>query len=295
MNLEVSANEIGSLADAAVAWLIAFTPHLIAATLVVVVGLTAARWLSIGVSRGLQRAGHLDRTLHPILVSVVQYGATLLVLLIALNQLGVQTTSLIAVIGAAGIAIGLALQGTLSNIAAGLMLLWLRPFRVGDYIEVANQNISGEVLEIGLFVSRLQSADGPVVIAPNATIWTFSLRNYSRVQRRLVAAEITVPLSADPKAVCTALGAALAAADFAMVSPAPKVVVEAVTGDGYQLTMLFWSNTASVAKAIQSLHSLTEQGLASAGIQLESPFRLTRTLPAPGAPSVYEDLMRAPG
>src|SRR5690606_3803584 len=106
--------------------------------------------------------------------------------------------------------------------------------------------------------------------------------------------EIVIPLSADPQAVRAALSEALATADFVMNAPAPRVLVEAVASDGYQLTMLFWTKTRAVATAIQSLHDLTDRGLTAHGIQLDAPFRLTRTLPAPGSPSLYQDLMQAP-
>jgi small conductance mechanosensitive channel len=101
-----------------------------------------------------------------------------------LGQLGIQTTSILAALGAAGLAIGLAMQGTLSNIAAGLMLLWLRPFRVGDYIDTGS--VAGKVKEVGLFATEMHSWDGIFLFVPNSELWNKRIMNYSRLPTRLV-------------------------------------------------------------------------------------------------------------
>ena len=138
--MEFNSQRFTHLADLAWIWAAQFLPRLAAAVLILGVGFVAARWLSRAVNAALARAPHVDRTLHPVLVSVVRYAVLVLVAIVALRQIGIETTSLLAVVGAAGLAIGLALQGTLSNIAAGIMLLWLRPFHVGDFIEVAGRS-----------------------------------------------------------------------------------------------------------------------------------------------------------
>ncbi len=101
-----------------------------------------------------------------------------------LAQFGVQTTSIIAVLGAAGLAIGLALQGTLQNIAAGIMLLLLRPFKVGDFIDAAGK--AGTVVELGLLNTEFRTADGICIFIPNASIWGAAITNFSRNAKRRV-------------------------------------------------------------------------------------------------------------
>src|SRR3954463_10444321 len=118
--------------------------------------------------RGLARLP-LDLTLKPLLAGLVRYVILMITLLLVLEQFGVQTASLIAVLGAAGLAIGLAMQGTLSNVAAGVMLLILRPFRVGQFVEVAGGR-QGTVREIGLFTTLLITRDGVYVSIPNSQI-----------------------------------------------------------------------------------------------------------------------------
>ena len=138
------------------------TPRLVTAVIILVVGYVLAVWISRAVQRMLMRSERIDPTVKPIIVSTVHYVIMILVVVIALDDLGVQTASLIAILGAAGLAIGLALQGTLANIAAGIMLLWLRPFHVGDYIEAPTNNISGTVKEIGLFACLLRKRRGRI-------------------------------------------------------------------------------------------------------------------------------------
>ena len=136
MDLTLTPPHLDRLADVAWTWTAAFLPRLIAAVLILVIGTIVARWVSRAVYDISRRTTHIDPTLRPVLASMIRYAVLILVLIVALSQVGIQTASLLAVVGAAGLAIGLALQGTLSNFAAGLMLLWLRPFRIGDFIEV---------------------------------------------------------------------------------------------------------------------------------------------------------------
>src|SRR5919107_345073 len=112
------------------------------------------------------------------LAAAARYAVLILVLVAVLGQLGVQAASLLAVLGAAGLAIGLALQGTLSNIAAGVMLLWLRPFKINDYIEVNNvPGLAGIIRQMGLFSCQLEAYDGLFLFVPNASLWNVPLRN----------------------------------------------------------------------------------------------------------------------
>jgi small conductance mechanosensitive channel len=176
-------------------WAGFFLPRLLAAVIILVAGYALAAWIGRVVRRLLEDTGRVDPTVQPVIAATVRYSILALVLVVALSNLGVQTASLFAVLGAAGLAIGLALQGTLTNIAAGMMLLWLRPFHVGDYIEVPANNISGTVKEIGLFACQLENFDGIFVFAPNGSVWNAALRNYSRNSGRLISFSVTLPVS----------------------------------------------------------------------------------------------------
>ena len=175
-----------------------FLPHLAVALVILVGGSFAAKWAARTVSAALARTGHVDETARPALAAAARYGVLILAFVAALSQIGVQTASLLAALGAAGLAIGLALQGTLANIAAGIMLLWLRPFQVGDYIEIVSATpFAGTVKEIGLFACTLETYEGLFVFAPNSAIWTFPLRNHSRTAGRLVSFNVGFAPGAD--------------------------------------------------------------------------------------------------
>ena len=137
----------------------------------------------------------VDKTLAPILASIIRYAGFILTLVVALGQFGVQTTSIIAVLGAAGLAIGLALQGTLSNVASGIMLLLLRPFSVGDWIET--NSISGTVREIGLFATQIDTFDNIYITVPNSSIWSATIINNSRHPTRRMDIDIGVSYNSD--------------------------------------------------------------------------------------------------
>ncbi|MBN2797730.1 MAG: mechanosensitive ion channel [Deltaproteobacteria bacterium] len=166
--------------ETALAWSVNF----LGAVAILVVGWYLSRLAGRATGRATAHLRHMDPTLRPLLVSLIHYGLLAATLMAVLARFGVQTTSLVAVLGAAGLAIGLALQGTLSNVAAGVMLLLLRPFKVGEYIEVIGKD--GTVLEIGLFTTELATADNLFVSLPNSSIWGAPIVNYSRLPLRRI-------------------------------------------------------------------------------------------------------------
>lgn len=159
-------------------WLVNAVPNLIGALLLLAAGYFISRWAANVVKRLMGVRTQVDQTLTPVLATFVRYVVMIIAVVAALGQLGVQIASVLAVLGAAGLAIGLALQGTLSNIAAGLMLLWLRPFRAGEYIDA--DGIAGTVVEVGLFASTLRTAEGIYRFAPNSDLWNKPILNYTR-------------------------------------------------------------------------------------------------------------------
>ena len=154
---------------------------LLAAIAIFVAGRWLARRLSAGLERVLGRA-HVDSTLSGFLRNIAYAAMLVLVLMTALTAIGVPTTSMFAVLGAAGLAVGLALKDSLSNIASGVMLIVLRPFRAGDHVIAAGQE--GTVLEIRVFQTRLRAFEHRVIILPNSEITTASIVNYSSLPQR---------------------------------------------------------------------------------------------------------------
>lgn len=167
-----------------VGWTATALPNTIATLLILLGGLIVSSWLARRTRRVIEENPQIDNTFAGTLSSIVRYAAVFVVLIAALSQLGFETTSLLAALGAIGLAIGLALQGTLANIAAGIMLLWLRPFRVGDVID--GGGATGKVHDVGLFATELHTFDGLFEFVPNSELWARHITNYSRLPQRMV-------------------------------------------------------------------------------------------------------------
>jgi small conductance mechanosensitive channel len=177
-----------------IALLVRYTPPLIGAFLVLFAGWTVSNWLRRFVAGALAKT-KIDQTLQPLIASVVRYVALGLTVMVVLQQFGVETTSLIALLGTIGLAIGLALQGTLSNVAAGLMLLFLRPFQVGDYVSAGGAE--GTVLGIDLFHTNLRTEAGVDLMIPNGAILSGNISNMSTFPERIVALNIPLDVGID--------------------------------------------------------------------------------------------------
>jgi len=163
--------------------------------LILVIGVFISRRLNQALRKNLGRIKGFDKTLIPLAASITKYAVLLVALVAALGSFGIQTTSIIAVLGAAGLAIGLAVQGTLSNVASGVMLILLRPFQVGDWIESASH--SGTVTEVGLFTTVITTFDNVFISVPNSTIWSDTIINHSRNDTRRMDIDIGIAYNTD--------------------------------------------------------------------------------------------------
>lgn len=150
------------------ALLIHYGLNILGAIVILIIGRMVAGWAKSTTAKWLERSGKVDQTIRDFLSNCARYVVLIFTLIMVLSQFGIETTSLIAIFGAAGLAIGLALQGTLSNVAAGVMLLIFRPFKVGDYVEAAG--IAGTVKSITLFVTELATPDNVQILSPNASV-----------------------------------------------------------------------------------------------------------------------------
>jgi len=187
----------------------------------------------------ISKVRRVDPTLTPILASTARYAGLILTFVVALGQFGIQTTSIIAVLGAAGLAIGLALQGTLSNVAAGIMLLLLRPFGVDDWIET--NGISGTVKEIGLFATQIDTFDRVYISVPNSAIWSSTIINHSRHNVRRLDLDIDVAYESDLDEVEAAL---MSLCDDPRIhdEPAPIFIVVAYKDSGITVRLRLYAH-----------------------------------------------------
>lgn len=208
------------------AWIITNTWSLLIAVIVLVAGWFIAGFASRYVTTLLSTRLRHNATIAPLAGQALRYGILFVTLIIVLGQFGVETASILAVLGAAGLAIALALQGTLSNIAAGIMLVFLRPFNVGDYID--GDGIVGTVVEVGLFATQLRTLDGVYLFAPNSKLSNAKIYNYSREKSRVVEVKFVVPLTADLGVVRSTLTDAVRN-DFSDADMMPEFWVDALT------------------------------------------------------------------
>ncbi len=228
METFLTSDQVSTLASELIGQFTNFALSALSAALLLVAGYIVARSVSRIIRARLGRVETLDQTYTPILAQIAHYGVIGFTIVLALAQFGVQTASLIAVIGAAGLAIGLALQGTLQNVAAGMMLLIIRPFKVGDWIETGS--VSGSVDEIGLFMTQLRNFEGVFVAVPNGMIWSGMIINYTRNANRRLVLEVGISYSDDIDSAIRALTAMVSADPRVLERPDPAVVI--VTGYG---------------------------------------------------------------
>lgn len=231
-------------------------------------------WFSSKLASAFERLlvrSNVDATLRPVLRSVLLWLIRLITLIAVLGQFGVQTASIIAVLGAASLAIGLALQGTLQNIAAGMMLLFLRPFQVGEYI--ANSSAEGTVDEIGLFATKLTKADGVCLFVPNNQLWNSAVTNYSRHERRRMDLPIGIDYKNDPAIAISALTALLEADPRILQSPAPLVVVDDHADSAVMLKLRFWTQTSDFWAVRWEISQKIKPTLDAIGFSIPFPVR----------------------
>ena len=202
-SLETSLGEMSVFSQELLAIALSSSVNILAGLGTIIIGFWLSSKASGMVRKQMSTLQRVDKTLAPILASIIRYAGFILTLVVALGQFGIQTTSIIAVLGAAGLAIGLALQGTLSNVASGIMLLLLRPFSVGDWIET--NSISGTVREIGLFATQIDTFDNIYITVPNSSIWSATIINNSRHQIRRMDLDIGIGYNSDLNKVEKAL------------------------------------------------------------------------------------------
>ena len=202
-SLEASLGDMSVFSQELLAIALSSSVNILSGLGTIIIGFWLSSKASSMVRKQMSTLQRVDKTLAPILASIIRYAGFILTLVVALGQFGVQTTSIIAVLGAAGLAIGLALQGTLANVASGIMLLLLRPFSVGDWIET--NSISGTVREIGLFATQIDTFDNIYITVPNSSIWSATIINNSRHQIRRMDLDIGIGYNSDLNEVEKAL------------------------------------------------------------------------------------------
>ena len=241
------------------------------AILILLIGYLFSGWVARQISRTGTRYKKLDSALFSVLGSIAGYIILVFTFIAVLNRFGVQTTSIVALLGATGLTIGLALQGALSNLAAGAMLMIFRPYKVGDFTEVGG--IFGLVDEISLFTTNLKTFDNQHIILPNGKIWGEKIVNHSHHKIRGVDMRFGIAYDADIDKARAVIHQVLANNAQVLNDPAPFVEVETLNDSSIDFLVRPFCNGEHYFDLLYSLPEQVKKALDAANIEIPFPHR----------------------
>jgi small conductance mechanosensitive channel len=248
--------------------LLDWTGRAIAALAIFLIGRLVATWLSRWLIAAMRRVG-MDETLARFFGSLSYIVLVVMVVLTAVNALGVPTTNFLAIVGAAGLAVGLALKDSLANFSSGVMLVFFRPFRVSDMVKAAGNE--GTVESIGMFSTVLKTADNATLIVPNSLIYAATITNYTAEGTRRI--EMTVSISyedsvTDAKTLFTEI---LRADKRVLAKPAPEILINELSSNSVSMIVRAWVATPDVASARSDLLERIKSSLGDGGFKAPYP------------------------
>lgn len=232
---------IDSISTLVVDWTVAYGPKILLAIVTLVVGL----WIIGFIARTIEKATHkqkLDESLRHFLISLVSIGLKVVLIITVVSMLGVATSSFVAILAAAGFAVGLALQGSLSNFAGGVLILLFKPFKVGDFIEA--QGFSGSVAKIEIFNTILKTPDNKTIIIPNGNLSNDAITNYSTEKTRRVDMEFGIAYENDVKKAKKLLDDVIKKDKRVLKDPAYAIVLTSLGDSSVNITVRAWVQAA---------------------------------------------------
>ena len=244
---------------------------ILSVVLIIVLGFVLSGWVRRRIVAIGGRNKHLDVTLFNFLGNIVRYLILAFASLFVLNTFGIQTTSLVALIGAAGLAIGLALQGTLSNVAAGVMIILFRPIKIGDFVQVSG--VSGTVKDISLNYTELADAGNVQVIVPNAQVWGNTITNFSVNQTRRAEWIFGVGYGADLKLAEQVIRDTILSDPRSLTDPAPFLQVNNLGDFSVYFLCRFWVKSSDYFQYQADMKRQVKEALDKDGIDIPFPTR----------------------
>ncbi len=266
----VSLEKASAYSDKAIDLVMAYAPKVLMALATLIIGLFIIRMVMNGLKKLFARQNY-DATLQGFLVSLVGMVLKVLLGITVISMLGVQMTSFIALLGAAGLAVGMALSGTLQNFAGGVMLLLFRPYKVGDLIQTEGH--TGVVKEIQIFNTVLNTPDGKTVIVPNAPISTTSLVNFTAQGTLRVDLSVGIGYQDDIKKAKDIILDVLNSDERILKDPAAFVGVEALGDSSVNLVVRPWTSTAHYWDVFFDTNEAVKNALDANGISIPFPQR----------------------
>jgi small conductance mechanosensitive channel len=264
-------NQANEVSDQIIQVTTTYGIDIVGAVAILIIGWIAARWAGRATGKALARPNKVDVTLQRFFANLVRYSVIVFTVLATLQQFGVQTTSFLAVLGTAGLAIGLALQGTLSNVAAGVMLLIFRPSKIGDFIE-AGSNL-GTVSDLTLFTTELTTAVGVFIVVQNSQLSGTSLRNFSRNPTRRIQIVLGIDYGGDINLAIETAKQVVAGQSLALTNPEPQYVVGELADRSVNIYVRVSVKTGDYWTVFFNLNKGLKEACDAAGITIPFPQR----------------------
>jgi len=263
--------ELQNIIDQVMTVITTYGLDVLGAVTILIIGWIAAGWSKRATASALSRIKIVDAMLTSFFSSMVQYAVLAFAVVAMLDRFGVETTSFVAVIGAAGLAIGFALQGTLSNVAAGVMMLLFRPYKVGDFIEGAG--MSGTVKALSLFTTEMATGDNIHIFIPNAKLWGDCIRNFSHNPKRRVDLLIGIGYGDDIDQATDIIKRLSAQDERIHTDPEPFVEVSGLGDSSVDLVVRVWTDTPNYWPVKFALTKAIKQTFDKEGVSFPFPQR----------------------
>lgn len=275
--------QVNKFSELMVVLLTNYGMSVLGAILTLIAGFVAAGWLSGLANRAMRKANRIDAVFHPLPGQIVRVAVMVFTVIAVLNRFGVETTSLIALLGAAGLAVGLALQGTLSNVAAGVMILLFRPFKIGDAVK-----LGGDVYVIdslGFFVCRAHLPDGPCAFLPNSKIWGETIVNLSVTDKdiRRIDENYGIAYSDNIDTALAILRKIAAEEPRVLSDPEPLIKVDQLGDSAVNILFRVWTARTDWWTTKLDLLQRCKEALDEGGITIPFPQRDLHLYPQPVA------------
>lgn len=251
--------------------LIAYIPNAIQAVLILVIGIFAIKIFRRVITGIMTKRGDHDPTLLKFVLDVVTWILRAFIFVMVIQALGVETTSFAAAIAAAGLAIGLSLQGSLSNFAGGLLIILFKPFRIGDYIEAQGQG--GTVNSIQIFSTRIITSNNQVVYMPNGTLSNNTIKNFSQEPLRRAEVVLGVGYNSNLKHVKEVIYKVVKADDKILTEPAPSIEIKGLAENSVDLVVFLWAERPRYGAMVSDFYENIKTAFEQEGIEIPYPQR----------------------
>lgn len=266
MELKNEISTFESYKDSFIKILLDYSPKLIAAILLLIVGIWAIR-IIVKVARKIMFKREIEPTLVEFLTDIIFWGLRVVLFIAVISKLGVESSSFVAILGAAGLAVGLSLQGSLSNFAGGMLIILFKPFKLGDVIEA--QGVSGEVVDIQIFVTQLVTPNNQMIFVPNGALSNGTIINYSKLHNRRTDLNISLSYTTDIKKAKDIIETIFQSEPKILDEPKPTVIVKELTDQAIKIGIRAWSKNEDFPYICSYILENTKIELDKAGIAIK--------------------------